>query len=219
MAPDATVKNDRSPKDQSEIGSSTESTPPGSRVNSIHSLNDLDVSENSSSSAMSKQYASRKTLAGRSKIPYSMYSIAALVIGAQWSGGIYSFEVMESVGNSLRTAAHSTWSSLEYLRDLTHAVCTGQSKDPIEIITAAFATLCFGCCFFVLFIVPIRAGMWTGTRARRHKIHRYLGLIFLIQYFAAWVEYICNYDEGGKDSYLSHFVGMNGALRYCTCLT
>jgi hypothetical protein len=192
-----------------EPASSAESTPPGSRVNSSTSLKDLDHGDHSRTID-----AGRKTLASRSKIPYSMYTILCLVVGAQWSGGIYSVEVFQSVCNSLATSANSTWNYLAYLRDLTRDVVTGQSHDPVEIFTAAFASICTGCCLYVLLYVPIRAGMWTGTRARRHKVHRYMGLLFLIQYFAAWVEYIASYDQGGKDSYLSHFVSMNGMYMY-----
>ena len=183
-----------------EEPSSTESTPPTSRANSSVDLKELDVK------------SPPKTLASRSKIPVSMYVVAFLVVGAQYSGGVYSKEVVTSMRNSMVISAQATWNYCEYLRDLMKAVATGESKDPREIMMATVATLFVASTLYVLIYVPLRAGMWTGRRARRHKIHRYLGLLFLIQYFAAWIEFISNYDQGGKDSYLSHFIGLNGTV-------
>lgn len=212
MPPDAAIKNGGG---STEGAAPSESTPPASRVNSNNNIKAMPQTTSTdplivADAANAKRYASRKTLAARSKIPYSMYSIAMLVIGAQWSGGVYSIEVMTSVANSWRTGGRFAYLYLAYIRNLSQAVATGHATAPKEIATAAFATVAVGCCLYVLIYVPLRAGMWTGKRARRHKMHRYLGLLFLTQYFLAWVEYICNYDEGGKDSYLSHFVGVNG---------
>jgi hypothetical protein len=83
-----------------EDSSSTEnSTPPASRVNSVGSdLNEL---------------GSGKTLASRSKIPVSMYVVALLVVGAQFSGGVYSTEVLQSMAHSIVTSAYEAKRSCE----------------------------------------------------------------------------------------------------------
>jgi heme/copper-type cytochrome/quinol oxidase subunit 3 len=36
-----------------------------------------------------------------------------------------------------------------------------------------------------------------------------MGLMYLLQYVAAWVHYFTNYEQA-KDSYLSHFIAING---------
>ena len=180
-----------------EEASSAESTPPPSRVSSSSDL---------------KEAAStaKKTLASRSKIPISMYLVAGIVVAAQSCGGVYSMEVFQSVVHSLTTSGVAAMAYCEYLRDLMKSVAMGKSSDPQEVMTAALASVCVASILYVLIYVPFRAGMWTGQRARRHKIHRYMGLSFLIMYFAAWIEFIFNYENGGRDSYLPHFVTLNG---------
>jgi hypothetical protein len=85
-----------------------------------------------------------------------------------------------------------------------------QNYQPKEIVIACIASLIIGGILYVLVYAPLRAGMWTGQRARKHVIHRYMGLAFLIQYGAAWVEFMTNYENGGKDSFLPHFISTNG---------
>jgi hypothetical protein len=177
------------------VPSSTESTPPASRINSESDLNALEA---------------KKTLKDRSRIPFTTYLTIFLVLGAQLSGGIYSRQVFDSYVNSWKKSGRTTWLYLEYLRDLMQKVASGEAKDWKEILTAAITTLCVGMILYVLIYVPVRAGMWTGTRARRHRIHRYMGLAFLLQYFCAWIEFINHYQDGGKDSYLPQFIALNG---------
>ena len=56
--------------------------------------------------------------------------------------------------------------------------------------------------------------MWAGQKAKRHPMHRYGGLCFLILYGLAWVEYISNYhDDVSADTLLPHVVGLNGMLK------
>jgi hypothetical protein len=62
---------------------------------------------------------------------------------------------------------------------------------------------------YVLIGAPLRAGFWTGRKAMRHKMHRYMGLSYLLQYGPAWVVY-CTHYEQAKDSYLLHFIAING---------
>ena len=179
--------------------SSAESTPPPSRPSSRSDLN-----------KMASPSISNKTLASRSKVPFSMYIIVFVIFGSQNSGGVYTSEVFQSVIHSLKTSAVALATYCEYLRDLTKAVATGRTTEPHEVITSAFATAFASAVLYILLYIPFRAGMWTGQRARRHKVHRYMGLSFLILYFAAWIEFFANYENGGKDSYLAHFISLNG---------
>jgi len=67
--------------------------------------------------------------------------------------------------------------------------------------------------YYLLMVKPFRAGMWTGTRANRHRIHRYMGLVFLLQYSFAWYEFISNYEGSGKTSFLPVSTALNGVIQ------
>jgi hypothetical protein len=69
---------------------------------------------------------------------------------------------------------------------------------------------------YVFVIAPARAGLWSYPKAKKHKIHRFMGRCFLFQYTLAWVEYF-NSDEGDTfragSSYIPHAVALNGVIQ------
>jgi len=154
----------------------------------------------------------QQTLADRNRIPPSFYLLTAIIIGFQYYGGVYSLDTLSAWKSSIVTSYVTTTEKLAYLKDLMQATAAGEVREPKEYAIALITTLLCASIFYVLIWSPLRAGMWTGTRARRHKIHRYLGLLYLIQYASAWTEFITNY-ENGKNSYLPHFIALNGIIQ------
>jgi hypothetical protein len=155
-----------------------------------------------------------KTLKDRSKVPSSSYVTVGVILGLQYFSGMYAniTDVVASLTHSVTTSSHTFYDTLVYLQGLCQSIASGQAQDnPWEYVYAF--TFCFlvGCLGYVLLVAPFRAGMWTGTRARRHKVHRYFGLAFLVQYALAWIEYLTNYEGGYRNSYLVHTIALNGA--------
>jgi len=120
-------------------------------------------------------------------------------------------ETLERWYASLHESAVTTGSLLGYTRDLA---VTAVSKDKDSVAwteyarTAAIALFCSFLCF-VFVVAPARAGFWTGRKARRHRIHRYMGISYLLHYALAWVEFFTNY-EASRTSYLVHIIAVNG---------
>lgn len=155
----------------------------------------------------------QQTLKERSRVPPSMYILAFVVASFEYYGGVVTDfpNVAASWWDSMVTSYTTAWKSMEYVTLLLKKAATGQEVDTMECIYAGVTTLIVGSIVFVLLWSPLRAGMWTGQRAKRHVVHRYLGLFFLLQYFAAWIEYTTNY-ENSKNTYLPHFISICGEL-------
>ena len=128
-------------------------------------------------------------------------------------GDIWSLHVLEDWVASMRLAGLTTRDTLVYLRDLTQSVFEGNVTDWTECIKAYVFTGLVGSLLYVLFVAPFRAGFWTGTRSSKHKMHRYMGLAYLLQYFAVWTNYLASYDST-MTSYLSHFIALNGRFPF-----
>jgi len=109
----------------------------------------------------------------------------------------------------MRDAGETTLNTLTYLKDLTSDALQGKVENWREFGQVCIFTALVGSLLYVLLIAPLRAGFWTGSRSTKHKMHRYMGLAYLFQYFAAWTQYLANY-EAAKDSYLPHFIALNG---------
>ena len=167
------------------------------------------------SSSTIRRKSSSEILKARSQVPASMYMISFLVVVFEFYGGVIpNFpEVAASWLDSMVTSYTTAWRSLEYLRDLMQAAFAGQTLSKAELAYTSVGTVVIGSILYVLLFVPLRAGMWTGQRARRHVIHRFMGLLYLVQYLAAWIEFTTNY-ENSKNSYLLHFISINGTIRY-----
>ncbi|KAG7374369.1 hypothetical protein IV203_013464 [Nitzschia inconspicua] len=160
------------------------------------------------------QQPKRKSLKDRAKIPLTFYVVLANVAALQYTAGIWRLESLNDWTNSMITAGYSARDALVYLRDMMEAVYRGKVDDWKEVGFVSVVTFMIACTLYVLIVAPFRAGFWTGPRTSKHKIHRYMGMAYLIQYFAAWIEfyrYSNNYDV--KDSVLPHFIAINGLIQ------
>lgn len=158
---------------------------------------------------LNKSIKKPASLQDRSKIPSSFYLSVGLIITAHICGNIWSLRVLYNWAKSMRDAGNITFDTLNYLRDLTSKALHGNVDNWLECGQVSIFTALVGSLLYVLLIAPLRAGFWTGPRSTKHKMHRYMGLAYLIQYFAAWTQYLSNY-EAAKDSYLPHFIALNG---------
>ena len=152
-----------------------------------------------------------ESLRDRGKIPNSFY-VSIVCIGLlQGCSGMYKLETLQRWWSSVVTSIKKCNSIMEYERDLMKSIFTGELRDPMEYLQAGVVTLLVGSILWVLIVIPFKAGLWTGQRASRHKMHRYMGLCFLLQYVLSWVEFITNYHGVGEYSVLPHAVALNGA--------
>lgn len=169
------------------------------------------VTKSSSDADISAGVPKKKmqTLAERNRIPPSFFLTSLIILMFQYYGGIYRMDTIYSWKSSIVTSYFTSIDKMRYLKDLMQATVNGEIHKPKEYAIALITTLCIASILYVLIWSPLRAGMWTGTRARRHKVHRYLGLLYLIQYASAWTEYLTNY-ENGMNSFLPYFIVLNG---------
>ena len=188
---------------------SAATSPSSSTSSSSEDLKSMDTTASHADPGGSKG----KSLAERARIPPSFLLTAAITLSLQFMTGIYSVETFQSWQSSMTTSAETTFGFLEYFRALTRAALEGDFvEDPTTYVKVfLMLAVCF-LSIYVFLLAPLRAGLWTGARARRHKFHRYMGLAYLVQYFFAWVEFGSNYENGGATSYLPHFIALNGEL-------
>jgi hypothetical protein len=166
------------------------------------------VNENQSSWRKLKK---RKSLKQRSQVPNSFYLSVVLVLAQSYASGIFT---------SPATTIGTVYGSFQYsLRNLFTCIPSiidfwSENQDSRSMIECTIF-LGLACAIVssleMLFVAPFKAGMWTGQRAKRHVIHRYMGLLFLIQYSLAWVEFTTNY-EGYKHSYFPFAIALNGTV-------
>jgi hypothetical protein len=142
-----------------------------------------------------------------------MYIVYGSIIGLQYFGGMWSVDTPKSWYSSMTTSGASFYEWMGYTRDLTKSAVDGDYADWKEYATTGIISF-FGLSLFYVFIIaPLMAGFWTGPKTKKHKFHRYMGLLYLLQYFLAWVEFLTNYTNGAAASYLPHFIALNGTLR------
>jgi len=122
------------------------------------------------------------------------------------------FDVLESLKSSVTASSGTIAEKWISLQNLLKAICTGETVEPWDYVYAVVSLALICPLFYVLIGAPLRAGMWTGTRAKKHKVHRYMGLLFMIQYALAWTEFITDYDKA-KDSYFPMTVALNGLIQ------
>jgi hypothetical protein len=151
----------------------------------------------------------KSSLQDRNKIPLSFYMSSAIILTAQFVGGVWSIDTLKNWLLATTTAGESIRETLAYLRDLMQAAARGEVDSWSECMFACAIAGLVACLLYVLIGAPLRAGFWTGRKAMRHKMHRYMGLSYLLQYGPAWVVY-CTHYEQAKDSYLLHFIAING---------
>lgn len=153
-----------------------------------------------------------ESLKDRGRIPSSFWVSLTLIVLLEGCSGMYKMETLRSWWSSFTTSIYTVRDLLEYEKDLMWSVVSGNLREPMEYLQAGIVTLLTGSILWVLVGKPMAAGLWTGQRAARHKIHRYMGLFFLTQYTLAWVEFITNYKGAGEFSFLPHTVALNGML-------
>lgn len=151
-----------------------------------------------------------KSLKERSRIPASIYISTLSTLLLQYSAGLWRLETFTRWFDSIVTSLRTSSKFFADLRDSMQALSKGENDHPIELAKALIVTATALSLGYVFLWAPFRAGMWTGTRARKHKVHRYMGLAFLIQYALVWVEFGTNYENGTKNSVLPHFIAVNG---------
>lgn len=149
------------------------------------------------------------SLKDRSKIPNSFYLSVSLILTSHLCGDIWSQHVVLNWVESMRNAGEIIWNVLIHMQNLANDAARGKIENWVEFGQVCIFTGLVGSLLYVLFVAPLRAGFWTGSGSSKHKVHRYMGLAYLIQYFAAWTQYLANY-ESAKGSYLPHFIALNG---------
>ena len=193
--------------DEAEDISSASSSP----SNSLADLTGIEPKENTSRG---------KSLRDKSRIPSSAYVTFGSVLMLQYCSGMWAPETLKSYYSSLTTSAQTFAKLLGYTRDLTKTAIDGEYREWTEYAKTATMVAVVFSLVYVFFIAPFRAGLWTGARARKHKFHRYMGLMFLTQYFLAWVEFATNFEGGAATSFLPHFISLNGtygSFSNCFC--
>lgn len=162
----------------------------------------------------------------RNKPPPSFYLSIILVVALQYFAGIYHnfYVIIDSFKHSF-ASCHASFQDLSlYLQSLL--LCRAANNQPFsnypnepqqphrsiqEYIHAFITITLLSSIFYVIIYSPFKAGMWTQpSRVRRHKLHRYFGLTYLILYSYAWIEFICNYDDSYQFSFIPHLIALNG---------
>ncbi len=159
-----------------------------------------------------------KTLEERGKIPWSFYVSLILVLLLQYYCGLFSFSTVVCIGESLTSSCASlSEASSKWIKNLQLFFMHGWKRNFRSLADIFSAITCWVLAILVLYILvvaPFKNGMWTGSKAKRHAIHRFGGLCFLVLYGLTWVEYFSNYgiNDCGQ-TLLPHLVGVNGMLR------
>eukprot|EP00529_Nitzschia_sp_RCC80_P018820 CAMPEP_0113496906 /NCGR_PEP_ID=MMETSP0014_2-20120614/30359_1 /TAXON_ID=2857 /ORGANISM="Nitzschia sp." /LENGTH=507 /DNA_ID=CAMNT_0000390835 /DNA_START=126 /DNA_END=1646 /DNA_ORIENTATION=+ /assembly_acc=CAM_ASM_000159 len=153
-----------------------------------------------------------RSLKDRSRIPLSFYVANTCLILSHYIIGFYSFDTLTNWKESMVHAYQGAFDGMAYLCTVMDDVWHGRVTDWSEVLYALVISCLVASVTMLLIGAPLRAGFWTGSRTKKHFVHRYMGLAFLIQYAAAWVEYLTNYDHA-KDSVLLHFIALNGLIQ------
>ena len=161
------------------------------------------------------QLRSMSCLRDRSKVPFGVYLSVGCVLSLLFSSGL----VGKIPNAMLNRFARSIYSVVDIVASLIvhifasdedlHVCAIAASYTAHGAITFAFAAASLSGLIFIFIWKPFMAGMWTGSKTKKHKIHRYCGLLFLIQYSFAWLEFVYDY-ENFKTSYLPLSVALNG---------
>jgi hypothetical protein len=201
------------PPVESEDSSTSDESGPTPTNSSVNSKDDVPttVIEDAGRKKM-------ESLKDRGRIPNSFWVSVTLIVLLEGCSGMYKMETLRSWWSSFTTSIYTVRDLLQYEKDLMWSVVIGDLREPKEYLQATIVTILAGSILWVLVGKPMAAGVWTGQRASRHKLHRYMGLFFLTQYTLAWVEFITNYKGVGQFSFLPHTVALNGMLRFLKML-
>ena len=201
--------------DESGNGS-TKGTPLSSSPASVGDLKELKNSFDSGTAASENApMRKRKSLEERKRVPLSIYITATLAFLLQYTAGLVNLSSLHRWIQCMKSASSKTGEFVANTVDLVQSALKGEISEPVHLAKAAVAMALFLPLGYVFFWAPFRAGLWTGTKARRHKVHRYMGLLFMVQYFFAWVNFGSNYEGGADSSILPHSIAVNGKLGQC----
>mmetsp|Transcript_8812 Transcript_8812/g.12974 ORF Transcript_8812/g.12974 Transcript_8812/m.12974 type:complete len:186 (-) Transcript_8812:173-730(-) len=152
-----------------------------------------------------------KSLKERSRTPFGVYLSVGCILSLLFSSGLVEklpnavlSRIARSVFSVNNIVASLIVRTFEYVKN-----CEVPSRAASDIIIAASAVTAMSALFVIFIYKPFAAGMWTGPKTKKHKLHRYCGLLFLIQYSFAWIEFIYDYDSF-KTSYIPLTVALNG---------
>ncbi len=157
-----------------------------------------------SSTTASADVSSKKTKVGfqtlkeRARIPPGIYFSTFLVVSLFYSSGIITksmSDVVPGVQKSIEYVMGDvkrrmtllllsfTSGGLESCNTVNQCFSiTTDSKGWIfKSISHILVAAVIGSIYYLLVVKPFRAGMWTGARAQRHRVHRYMGLLFLFE--------------------------------------
>ena len=195
-----------------EASSSDESEPrtgsvPMSRANSTEDLSTPGITK--------KKMAS---LQERGRIPNSFYLTMTCIVLLEACSGMYKLDTLKSWWSSISTSTSTIYVYLDYLKDLMQSVVNGELREPKEYMVAALTTAVVASLVGIFIYSPFRAGVWTGQRASKHKVHRYMGLVFLIQYGLVWVEFLTKNGGSGTLGFLPHALALNGTYSAHACV-
>ncbi len=202
----ATAVADREKSSPVEFSSMSSSSP-------LATSRDASADDLSRLAASDKKPLMRKTLEDRKRIPSSAFVSWGLIFSLQYFSGMWSVHTLQSWWASMKSSTETVNNLLLYFRDLTKSFFAGELQTWKEFGQALVVIAVVGSMLHVFFVAPFRAGMWTGPRSRKAVVHRYMGLLFLIQYFLAWVEFLTDYERA-RYSFLPHAIALNGTFRY-----
>ena len=163
-------------------------------------------------SASKSKTSKKKTesLKERGRIPNSFYVTMTCIVLLEGCSGMYKLDTIKSWWFSISTSSTTVYEYLEYLKTLMQSSFNGEIREPKEYMVATVTTAVVASLFGIFIYSPFRAGVWTGRRASKHRVHRYMGLIFLIQYGLVWVEFLTKNGGSGSLGFLPHALALNG---------
>ena len=151
-----------------------------------------------------------ESLKERGRIPNSFYVTMTCIILLEGCSGMYKLDTLKSWWSSISISANTVYEYLDYLKMLMQSAASGELRETKEYIVAAVTTAIVASLVGIFIYSPFRAGVWTGKRASKHKVHRYMGLLFLIQYGLVWVEFLTENGGSGSLGFLPHALALNG---------
>jgi hypothetical protein len=192
-------------KNESEADSGS-STPVSSANSSSNDLKGLE------GKAISIPARASLSLKERSRIPASLYVTLLSAYALQGCAGVWTLDTLVSYKESIVTSLSTLAGMLAYGGTVLQSLVDGTYLSAWEYAAFAVVWACVISLLVVFIIAPFRAGVWTGKRATRHRIHRFMGLAYMFQYSMAWVEFLTNYESATR-SHLPLFVTINGTPR------
>jgi len=217
---------DCSDSEVTEASSSLSSSPPDAKDDVIDPTVSLERGAEERNKSHLKRVIKVKSLSERSRLPPGMIVGALLVFSCIFSSGFGLHVFSEIIPGLVRSLTYVNqeivhrfktllFDSISILKGGDGTCAMSQNSCAAFPIFLYFKGGGIACLitsiYYVLLYKPLRAGMWGPTqRATRHVLHRYMGLLFIIQYSYAWFEFIYNYEDFAQYSYLPVTIALNG---------